>query len=241
MMKMSSLKNISATLRFAFEKSIPIIFGYIFLGFAFGILLQQTGYHALWAFFASLTIYAGSMQFVLISLLASGSPLVTAAVMTLLINSRHIFYGLTFIEKFKSMGRLYPYMVFSLTDETYSVLCSCKYPDNVNMKKADFFIALFNQCYWIIGSVLGGLFGQLITLDMKGIDFSMTALFVVIFIEQWKDYKSHIPAVTGLLSSILFLLLLGPDNFILPSLTVSVVLLIAFRQLVGKKMEVAET
>lgn len=226
------------TLRFAFKKSIPVLFGYIFLGLAFGLLLQQAGYNWVWALFISLFVYSGSMQFVLVSLLSAGSSLITAAIMTLVINFRYIFYGISFIGKFNDMGRRYPYMVFSLTDETYSLLCSLKYPKGIDEKQASFYISLFHHIYWVLGCVIGALVGQMVSLDFTGIDFSMTALFVVIFIEQWESYKCHIPAVIGLISSILFLILVGPGHFIIPSLIVSVLLLMLFKPAISKKAEV---
>ena len=217
------------TLRYAFLKSLPVLFGYVFLGIAFGILLQQAGFNPLWTLVCSLVVYAGSLQFVLVSFLSVTTPLPLVAAMSFLINSRHMFYGLTFVEKFKSMGKRYPYMIFSLSDETYSVLCSVKPEEGVDEKAAMFWIALMDQAYWVFGSVLGAVMGQLIPLDFTGIDFSMTALFVVIFLEQWMEYKSHIPALTGLISSLIFLVLLGPDQFILPSLIVTVAVLMGLK------------
>lgn len=213
------------TLRFAFLQSVPVLFGYIFLGTAFGILLEKAGYNFIWALFTGLTVYAGSLQFVIVTFLSAGTALTTVALMSLFINSRHIFYGLSFIEKFKKTGKAYPYMVFSLTDETYSILCSLKVPDDMNENTVMFLIALLNQSYWIVGSLLGSLIGQIIPFDVTGIDFSMTALFAVIFLEQWKTSKTHLPALIGFACSILFLLLLGPDKFLLPSLIVAVLLL----------------
>lgn len=213
------------TLRYSFIKTLPVMCGYLFTGLAFGLLLQNAGYSFIWAFLISLVVYAGSMQFVLVTLLTGGVSLPTVAIMTLLINSRHAFYGLSFIEKFKKMGKLYPYMVFSLTDETYSLLCSTIPPKRYKENWAYFFIAFLDQCYWLIGSVAGGIIGTLIPFNMTGIDFAMTALFTVIFIEQWIDAKSHIPAVTGVVSGLIFLIILGPSKFILPSLVVTVLIL----------------
>lgn len=225
-----------SNMRYAWIKSIPVMCGYLFLGLAFGILLQQAGYSFLWALLISTVVYAGSLQFVLVSFLSGGASLPLVAAMTLLINSRHLFYGLSFVEKFKGMGKKYLYMIFSLTDETYSVFCSMRDQEQREKSDAMFWIALFDQCYWIIGSVAGALLGQVLPFDFEGIDFAMTALFVVIFLEQWKDFKSHIPAVTGLLSSVLFLVLLGPDRFILPSLIVTVAVLMALKPVIQKKM-----
>ena len=168
---------------FALVKSIPIFLGYIFLGIAFGLLLQKSGLGVFWAFLISLLVYAGSMQFALVGILTGGLNAVTTAVMTLFINSRHAFYGLTFIERFKEMKKAYPYMVFSLTDETYSLLCSMERPKDFSDREwrlATLFVSLFDQFYWVAGSVIGALIGEMITFNTTGIDFAMTALFVVI-------------------------------------------------------------
>lgn len=214
------------TLKFAVKQTIPVFCGYIFLGIAFGLLLQKAGFSFIWAFLISLIVYAGSMQFVLVGLLSGGASLATVAVMTLMINSRHIFYGLSFIEKFKKMGRRYWYMIFSLTDETYSVLCSVKVPSEMDEKRVLFLIALLDHIYWITGSVIGALIGEKIPFNSQGIDFAMTALFIVIFLEQWKESKTHIPALTGILISVLFLKLMGPASFLMPALIMIVLILL---------------
>lgn len=226
--------------QFAFIKTIPILLGYLFLGIAFGLLLQKAGLGVLWAFLISALVYAGSMQFALVGILTSGLGFLTTAVMTLFINSRHAFYGLTFIERFKDMKKCYPYMVASLTDETYSLLCSMARPKDFSDKEwklATFLVSFFDQCYWVAGSVLGALMGELIAFDTTGIDFAMTALFVVICTEQWKAAKTHLPAVTGLLCGVLFLLLIRSSNFILPALAATVAALLFLRKPVQSKME----
>lgn len=230
-------KNHKNIYLYAFMQSIPVMLGYLFLGIAFGLLLQNAGYHYIWALVCSVFVYAGSMQFVLVTLLSGGVGILYSMIMTLFINGRHIFYGLTFVEKFKNMGKLYPYMIFSLTDETYSVLCSLKVPEGMNDKKLYFLISLFDQCYWITGSVLGAVIGGLITFNTKGIDFSMTALFVVIVINQWQEAKGHLPVLVGALSGIVLLLVLGADVFLLPALTVSAVILMALRPILDKQRE----
>ena len=216
------------TVRFAFLKTIPVMLGYLFLGLAFGLLLQEAGYSFWWALLASTIVYAGSIQFVLVSFLGGGTSLPAVAVMTLLINSRHAFYGLSFVEKFRKM-KTYPYMIFSLTDETYSLLCSLKVPEGIDEKKAMFLIALFDQLYWVTGSVLGAALGQVLPFDMTGIDFAMTALFVTIFVDQWREAKSHLPAIVGLCSAAVCLLIFGGSNFILPSLIITVGILMALK------------
>lgn len=224
---------------FAWKQSIPVMLGYIFLGIAFGLLLQNAGYSFLWAFLISVVVYAGSMQFVLVTLLTSGASLLSAALMTLFINGRHIFYGLSFVEKFKKMGKVYPYLVFSLTDETYSVLCGTKIPEGMEEKKVFFWISFLDQCYWVLGSVIGALAGSYITFDSTGIDFSMTALFIVIVVEQWQGAKTHFPALLGAVCGILWLIVLGPDQFILPALCSCVAILLLARRKVSLAEEVA--
>jgi 4-azaleucine resistance transporter AzlC len=199
--------------------------------------LQEAGYNVLWALFGSLFIYAGSIQYLMIPLLVTGAPILTVAVMTLLINSRHIFYGIGFIDQFRGMGRKYPYMVLALTDETYVLLSTCKYPPEVDRDKAAFYISLFNHGWWIFGSVLGVLIGTLIPFDMTGIDFCMTALFVVLLTNHIKQTKKLIPVVIGIISALLFLLILGPANFILPSLCLTVVLLALFKNRINLRKE----
>ena len=216
-------------LHYTFLQTLPVLCGYLFLGIAFGLLLSNAGYGAPWALFSSIFIYAGSIQFVLVNFLSGGFSLLTVAFMTLLINSRHIFYGLTFIEKFQSMGKRYPYMIFSLTDETYSLLCSMKVPEEFPEEDVFFLVSLSDQCYWVLGSVLGALTGQLLPFDTTGVDFAMTALFVVIFTEQWLSFPTHLPAAIGMVSSIACLLLFGPSGFLLPSLVITVTVLMLFR------------
>lgn len=223
--------------QFAFKQTIPVMFGYLFLGAAYGILLQKAGFNAIWAFFTSLFIYAGSMQFVLVGFLSGGISFLSAAVTTLSVNGRQIFYGISFLEKFKEMGKVRPYMIFSLTDETYSLLCGVKVPEDCDENRVFFLMSLLDQCYWITGSVLGALLGGLLAFDTSGIDFAMTALFVVIFTEQWLSAKSHLPALIGLLCGGVSLALLGPSRFLLPALILTTALLILLKQTINGKEE----
>lgn len=227
-------------IKFSFITTLPVFFGYIFLGIAFGLLLQHAGYGPLWALSISTFIFAGSMQFVLISFLGSGISLISVLLMTLSINSRHMFYGLTFIEKFKHMGKLYPYMIFSLTDETYSLLCGTKVPSGLNEKHVFFLIASMNHLYWITGSVLGAVLGEMIRLNTTGIDFAMTALFVVIFVEQWLSDQTHIPAFVGMSCGIVSLLIFGTGNFLLPALIASIGLLFLLKKPIESNPELKE-
>ena len=221
----------------AFTATIPVLCGYLFIGFAFGVMLRDIGFGSIWSFFCSLSIYAGSGQYLLVSLLAAKASLVTVAVMTLLLNCRHIFYGLSFLETFHAMGRRKWYMIFSLTDETYSLLCSVKTPEGIDAGDMRFWIAMLDHSYWILGSVLGTIIGGILPFDTTGIDFAMTALFVVICVDQWKAAKTHIPAVTGFICGALFLVLIRSSNFILPALAAAVAMLLFLRRTVEQKME----
>lgn len=217
---------------YALRKSIPVFCGYIFLGMAFGILLAQNGYNFLWALFISVVVYAGSLQFAIVSFLASHTSLTTVALMSLFINSRHLFYGFPFVEKFKQMGKfIYPYMIFSLTDETYSILYACSHQKMAKRRKykALFYISALHHLYWIVGSIIGGLIGQYMSIDFTGIDFSMTALFMIILLEQILNNRKQalVPASIGLIVSSIGLILLGSTNFLLPSLIIAIFIVTA--------------
>lgn len=202
----------------ALKASIPVMMGYIVLGIAFGMLLESKGYNWIYALLMSCFIYAGSMQFVTINLLVTGATLVNAAIMTLLINARHLVYGLSMIKRFENLGKLKPYMIFSLTDETYSLLVGVKTPKDCDEKLFLFFISFFDQCYWVIGSLLGSLIGSLLTINTTGLDFAMTALFVVIVLDQFLTSQKHCYTYLGFVISILCLIVFGSDAFIIPSM-----------------------
>ena len=172
----------------------------------------------------------------LVSFLKDGTPLLMVCLMTLLLNCRHMFYGLTFIEKFRSMGTRSHYMIFSLTDETYSILCNYPKQECIDQNTAMFLTAMFDHLYWIAGGVIGTLVGGALPFDLTGVDFSMTALFVVLFIEQWKSLKTHAPALVGLAVGILSLILFGADSFLLPALLVTSVILICMQKKIGDKL-----
>lgn len=229
------------TFLFALKKSLPVLFGYLFLGSAFGIMLYDAGYNWIWAIFISLIVYAGSGQFLLVNLLSTGASIPTVAVMSFLINSRHMFYGLSYIDKFKAGKWRYPFMIFSLTDETYSVNSTFdKAPDGINDAKARYLIGLFDHIYWIIGSLIGSVAGQVIPLDFTGIDFSMTALFVVIFIDLLTKQKGRgkLVGLVGIISAIMCLVIFGKDNFILPTMILIIAVLSATRSFFDIKKEV---
>lgn len=208
----------NSTLRYAFIASLPVMAGYFVLGTGFGVLLQDKGYSWWWAALMSVTIYAGSMQYVAVDLLSGGATLIAAALMTVMVNIRHLFYGLTMIEKYSDTGWRKPYLIFALTDETYSLVCAPELPEGVDRKRYYFYLSLMNQCYWIAGSVTGAAAGAALSFDSAGIDFAMTALFVVIFVEQWEKTKQHLPAVTGVVISVVCRLIFGASGFLIPSM-----------------------
>lgn len=233
--------NRKETFKFALKKSLPVLFGYLFLGSAFGIMLYDAGYNWLWAIFISLIVYAGSGQFLLVELLSSAASIPTVIIMTLFINSRHMFYGLSYIEKFKQGGWRYLFMIYGLTDETYSVNTSfSSVPKNINEPHARFLISIFDHMYWILGSVIGSLAGQIIPLDFTGIDFSMTALFVVIFIDLMLEQKGRrkLIGLVGIMCAILCLIIFGAEKFLLPTLIITVAILSAAKPYFGKEKEV---
>jgi len=210
--------NYKKTIRAAFVSSIPIIAGYIMLGMGFGILLSEKGYGPLWALFMSITMYAGSMQYVAVDLLASGASLINTAIMTLMVNARHIFYGISMVDKYRGAGKKKLYMVFGLTDENYSLLCEAKVPEDVDRHTYSFFVTIFDHIYWITGCVLGAVMGTVLPFEFKGVEFVLTALFVAIFTDQWLSTKDHAPALIGAISTAACLIVFGSDNFLIPAM-----------------------
>lgn len=218
------------TLKKAFKDSLPILAGYLALGIGFGVLLHSKGFSFLWALLMSCTIYAGAGQYAAVDLLSSGASLITTAVMTLIINARHFFYGFSLLDKYKGTGKAKPYMIFALTDETYSLVCTAKIPEGIDEKKYCLFISILDQIYWISGCTIGALLGTFIPFDSTGIDFAMTALFVVIFVEQWLDTKEHLPAILGAATTLVCLFIFGAQYFIIPSMAFIAVELVFFRK-----------
>lgn len=214
----------------AFRDTIPVMAGYVFLGFGFGILLYQSGYGVLWSFAMSLFIYAGSMQYLTVSLLTSGAGLLTTALATLVVNARHLFYGISMVDAYKGAGKKKLYMIFALTDETYSLVSQNQVPEGVSRHSYCFLVSLFDQIYWVSGSVLGSLAGTLLPIDFTGIAFALTALFVTIFVEQWLSTKNHIPAVIGTVSTLACLLIFGRDLFLIPSMVIIAIVLTTQRK-----------
>ena len=202
----------------AFYHSLPVMAGYIVLGIGFGILLRSAGYGVLWSLAMSVLIYAGSMQYVGVGLLTSSVSILTVALTTVMVNARHLFYSVSMIERYKDAGKYKPYLIFALTDETYSLLCDGKVPNEKEAAFYRFLVSLFNQCYWVTGSVLGSLLGAALPFSSAGIEFSMAALFIASFTEQWITNRNHLPALTGLFSTLLCLVVFGTERFLIPSM-----------------------
>lgn len=214
---MTKQQNRKQLIQYCLRDTFPVFAGYIVLGIGFGILMQAKGYGWWWSLLMSASVYAGSMQYVAVDLLASGASLITGALMTLLINIRHLFYGITMLEEYKNVPKK-PYLIFTLTDETFSLVCSADLPEHIDRKQYYFFVSLLNHCYWVAGSLIGGLLGNIIPFDTTGVDFAMTALFVVIFADQWEKRKNHLPAITGIVCSVVSLILFGPSDFLIPAM-----------------------
>ncbi len=215
-------------LKGAFAATLPVLAGYIVLGFGFGLILKTNGYGTFLAFIMSLCIYAGSMQYAAIGLITQGASLLTVALTTLMVNIRHLFYGISMLDKYKETGKFKPYLIFSLTDETYSLLCDEKTGIPPEKRKIYYFIvSMLNQIYWIAGSVIGALAGDIIKFDSNGIDFALTALFITIFVEQWLSYKKHFPAILGVCVSVVCLIIFGRDIFLIPTMFI-ITLVFAF-------------
>ncbi len=204
--------------RKAFKDTIPVMSGYLVLGIGFGVVLASRGYGVLWAMAMSVFIFAGSMQYVAIDLITGGATLITTALTTLAVNARHLFYGLSMIEKYKGV-RKKPFLIFTLTDETYSLVVNDAGTTGIEEKDSYYFwVSLLDYSYWVSGSVLGSLIGAMIPFDMTGIDFSLTALFLTVFVEQWLSTKNHLAALTGVIASVVCLMMFGADNFLIPAM-----------------------
>ena len=217
-------------LRFAIKNTVPIFFTYLFLGIGFGVLMSEGGYGIALTVASAVFIYAGSAQYIMVPMLVSHAPLLSVAVMTFFINARHIFYGIGFVEKYRRMGWRCPYMIHSLTDETFSLLGSIRYDPDLDEDRAAFFISLLDQSYWIFGCFVGVCAGEFLSFDLSGAEFSATAFFLVVVVNQWRQQRSKLPFVIAAGSALVFFLLLGKEYFIIPALTGCLALLLLLRR-----------
>lgn len=217
-------------LKAAFPHTIPIMTGFLFLGMTYGIYMNVSGFSFWYPMLMSMTIFAGSMEFVTVNMLLGAFHPLQALSMTLMINARHLFYGISMLDKYKGTGFKKLYLIFGMCDESFSINYTAEIPKDVDKGWFMMWVTVLNQFYWVLGSTLGGIFGSFIHFNTEGLDFVMTALFVVIFLEQWMKEKNHTNAIVGLVISILCLILFGKDDFIIPAMLGILGILTLFRK-----------
>ena len=227
-------------LKTVFLDTVPVMTGYLFLGISFGILLEEAGYGLPWAFSMALFMYAGSAQFLSVSLLANHASLLSSAIAIFLLNARHIFYGISLIDTYKDTGKKKPYLIFSLTDETYSLVTQNQPPEGMKRHTYCFLVSILDHFYWVAGCVIGSVAGNFIPISFEGIEFVLTALFVTLFTEQWLSNKNHFPAIVGVVSTVLCLVIFGREIFLIPSMVLIAILLTTTRKTGKRKEETAD-
>ena len=221
-------------LKTTFLDTVPVLTGYLFLGAGFGILLsEKTGHGIGWAFFMALFMFAGSGQYLAVSLIADKASLISAAIATFLVNARHIFYGISLLDAYKGSGKKKFYMIFGLTDETYSLVTQNQPPEGMTRHQYCFLVTLFDHIYWVLGCSLGNIATKLLPISFEGVEFVLTALFVTMFVEQWLSTKNHIPALIGVCSTIISLILFGSEIFLIPAMVMIATLLIISKKTIG--------
>ena len=223
------MQTMKKTILYVMKRSVPILIGFFPIGVAYGVLMRSIGYNTLWSALCSVIVFSGSLQFLMVDFLKNSTPLLTVAVMAALLNSRHLFHGLSFIEKFRPYGVWRLFLAYSMSDEAYSLHCAYRPQEGVNEKWAYILSGAAVSICWLFCTMAGGLLGRLIRFDTTGIDFSLTALFVVILLDQLREENGKLPAVIAAVSSVACILLFGADQFILPSLLITVTLLALLR------------
>jgi len=231
------LRKLPGAIKAAFPFTLPVMAGFLLLGMAYGILMSSQGYGWVWSLLTSSVVFAGALQFVGISLLTSVFDPLYAFVIALAVNARHLFYGISMLEKYGGTGIVKPYLIFGMCDETFSILCSTPAPPNINKRAFMLALTMMNQSYWVLGSVVGGLLAPMLTFNTYGIDFVMTAFFVVIFINQWRAQKNHSPALIGLGAATVGLVIFGSENFVIPAMIIIIACLTLFRKSLSKGVE----
>lgn len=234
-------KKIYKAFKAAFPYTLPIFAGFTFLGIAYGIYMHAYGFSAIYPILMSLTIFAGSMEFVTGKLLLAPFEPIGAFFLTLMVNARHLFYGVSMLDKFRDTGKKKWYLIFGMCDESFSINCTANIPENIDKGWFMFFVTLLNQCYWVLGATLGGIAGNFLSFNTEGLDFVMTALFVVIFMEQWEKEKNHFSSLTGLIASLVCLIIFGSGNFIIPSMIIVLLILSAARKRLETETETEMT
>ena len=227
---MHSHGRITAAMGAAFPHTIPIFAGFWFLGITYGVYMKVSGFSFWYPMLMSLTIFGGSLEFVAVSLLLGAFAPLQTLVVTLMLQARHLFYGIAMLDKFKGTGWKKVYLIFGMCDESFSINCSVEAPEGVDRGWFMFFVTLFNQLYWVTGATLGGVLGSLITFNTEGLDFAMTAMFVVIFLDQWRKEQHHAASLIGLGASLICLLLFGAEGFLLPAMACILALLTLLRR-----------
>lgn len=224
-------------LKAAFPNTVPILAGFLFLGITYGVLMRAAGFNYLYSTFISITTFAGAMQYLAIAILQGAFNPLSVFLMTLLVNARHIFYGISMLDNYKSAGKKGIYMIFAMCDESFSVNYSATIPSGVDKGWFMFFVALLIHIYWVVGSALGGIFGSFITFNTKGMDFVLTAMFIVIFINNWQKEKNHISSVIGVFATLFWLLVVGSEYFLIPSLASIIIILLVMQKRIESEVD----
>ena len=213
----------------ALRDTVPVLTGYLFLGSGFGILMSENGFAIGWSILMAICMFAGSGQYLAVGLMAARAGLVNVAVATLLVNARHIFYGISLVDTYKDAGIKKFYMIFGLTDETYTLVTQAKLDPEIDRSRYCFYVTLLDHCYWITGCTLGAILGATLPISFEGVDFVLTALFMTMFVEQWLSSKNHLPALVGLVSTAVCLLIFGSEYFLIPSMSLIAGILVLIR------------
>lgn len=232
---MTNKNELQLAFRAAFPSTLPILAGFLFLGIAYGIFMNVSGFGVGYSFLMSLLIFAGSMEFIAVNLLLGAFNPLGALLLTLMVNARHLFYGISMLEKYRNIGLKKIYLIFGLCDETFSINYTANIPKDVNKGWYMFFVTLLNHSYWVLGATIGGLLGSVVNLNMDGLEFVMTALFVVIFIEQWMKETEHQSALLGLGLPLLCLFIFNSGSFVIPSMIILLFVLTLMRKQLEKK------
>lgn len=218
-----------AALRASFPHTVPILAGFWFLSLTYGVYMHTLGFSFVWPMAMAAIIYGGSLEFVIAGMLVSPFAPLTTLLVTLAVQARHLFYGIAMLDRYKNTGWMKPYLIFGMCDETFSILCSTDAPEGIDRRWFMFWVTLLDQLYWVCGAAMGDLVGSLITFDTKGLSFVMTALFVVILLDQVLKEHDHVPTAIGAIAAVVALVVLGPDNFMIPALVATALILVAIR------------
>jgi 4-azaleucine resistance transporter AzlC len=230
------MKTKTNAFKLALPHTIPVMAGFSLLGIAYGLLMATNGYNFIWSTLTSMLVFAGAGQYLLITLLASSFNPLYAFIIIFFINFRYVFYGVAMLEKYKDSGKMKPFLIHALCDETFATNSTVAIPDNVDKNWFYFFVTILNYSYWIVGTLIGGLIGEVVEINIIGLDFVLTALFVVIFVDQWLKTKNHKPALLGVIVVVLSLILVGGEYFIIPALFIVVFILIFFKDKLAKEV-----